>query len=40
MTVGIIIGVIIAAIGIGFCAGMIIIAKGCEILNERIEKGY
>ena len=40
MTVGIIIGVIFAAIGIGLCAGRIIIAKGCETLNERIEKGY
>lgn len=40
MTLGIIIGVVVAALGIGFCAGMIIIAKGCEVLNERIEKGY
>ena len=40
MTVGIIIGVVIAAIGIGFCAVMIIIAKGCETLNEHIKKGY
>lgn len=40
MTVGIIIGVIIAAIGIGLATGMIIIAKGCETLNEHIEKGY
>ena len=40
MTVGIIIGVVVAAIGIGFCTGIIIIAKGCETLNERIEKGY
>ena len=40
MTLGIIIGVVVAALGIGFCAGMIIIAKGCEVLNERITKGY
>lgn len=40
MTVGIIIGVVVAAIGIGFCAGMIIIAKGCETLNEHIKKRY
>ena len=40
MTVGIIIGVVVAAIGIGFCAWMIIIAKGCETLNEHIKKGY
>ena len=40
MTVGIIIGVIVVGIGIGFFTGMIIIAKGCEVLNERITKGY
>ena len=40
MTLGIIIGIVVAGLGIGFCAGMIIIAKGCEVLNERIREGY
>ena len=40
MTLGIIIGIVVAGLGIGFCTGMIIIAKGCEVLNERIREGY
>ena len=40
MTLGIILGLLVAGLGIGFCAGMIIIAKGCEVLNERIREGY
>lgn len=40
MVIGVIIGSVIAGIGIGLCTGLIIIAKGCEVLNERIEKGY
>ena len=40
MALSLIVGIVIAVIGIGFCSGMIIIAKGCEVLNERIEKGY
>lgn len=39
MTFGIIVGAVVAGLGIGFCVGMLIIAKGCEVLNERIEKG-
>ena len=40
MVVGIIIGVIVAAIGISLAVGIVVVAKGCETLNERIEKGY
>jgi hypothetical protein len=35
-----IIGIMVIGIGIVFLAGMVVIAKGCEDLNEHIKKGY
>ena len=33
-------GIILLVIGLFFLIGTVVIARGCELLNEHITKGY